>query len=79
MTATVVDFEARFLARACFEHLGLEASVGRPAQVHAQQHFRPILRVGPARAGVDLEHGVARVVLPVEEGVLLQTAELALE
>ena len=44
-----------------------------------QQHVGPVLRVGSARARVDLEDGVARVVLAVEERVLLQTSELALE
>ena len=33
----------------------------RPAQVHAQQHFRPVLRFGAARARLDGEDGVQAV------------------
>ena len=71
--------EAGFLARARLDELGLEAAVVGPAEVHAQQHLRPVLRVGTARAGVHRHDGVARVVLAVEEGVLLQALELAPE
>jgi hypothetical protein len=39
----------------------------RPAQVHAQQHLRPIGGLGPARAGADRQQGVALVVLTGEE------------
>ena len=33
-----------------------------PAQVHAHEHLRPILRLGPADPGVDRQDGVAAVV-----------------
>ncbi len=71
--------EARLLARARLDRLGLEAAVGGPAQVQPQEHVGPVLGVRSTRARVDLEDGVARVVLAVEQRVLLQTTELALE
>jgi hypothetical protein len=40
-------------------------------QVHAEQHLRPVLRLGAAGAGLDCEVGVARVVGPVEQGLEL--------
>ena len=71
--------ETRLLPRARLEHLRLEATVGGPAEVHAQQHVGPVLCVRPARPGVDLEDRVARVVLAVEERVLTHPLELPLE
>ena len=71
--------EAGFLARACLDQLGLEAAVVRPAEIHAQQHLRPVLRVGAAFARVHGHDSVARVVLAVEERVLLQALELTPE
>ena len=69
--------DAVLLARARLEHLGLEAAVGGPAQVHAQQDLGPVLRVGAARVGLDRHDRVAGVVLAGEERVLLQPLELA--
>ena len=56
--------------------LGLEAAVGRPAEVHAEEHLGPVLRVGAARPGRDRDDRVAGVVLAVEERLLLQAGEL---
>src|SRR6266496_1681679 len=61
------------------EDLGLEAAIGRPAQVHAQQDLGPVLRVRAARVGLDRDGGVAGVVLAGEERVLLEALELAAE
>ena len=66
--------EAGFLPRARLEQLRLEAAVGRPAQVHAQQDLGPVLRVGAARAADDGHDRVAGVVLAVEERLLLRAA-----
>ena len=38
-----------------------------PAHVHAQQHLRPVLALGAAGAGVDLEIGVVGVGLAREQ------------
>ena len=40
-------------------HLGREAARLGPAQVHAQQHLGPVLRVGAAGAGAHGDDGVA--------------------
>ena len=69
--------QSRLLPRARLDELGLEATVGGPAQVHPQQHLGPVLRVRSAGAGVDRDDGVAAVVLAVEERVLLEPLELA--
>ena len=55
--------EARLLARARLDDLGLETPGGCPAEVHAEQHLRPVLGVGAAGAGRDRHHGIAGVVL----------------
>ena len=68
--------EAGLLARACLEHLGCEAAIRRPAEVHAQEDLGEVLRVGSARVGLDRDDGVARVVLAREERVFLQAREL---
>jgi hypothetical protein len=39
----------------------------RPAEVHPQQHFRPVGRLGAAGAGTDRQECVALVVLAAEE------------
>src|SRR4030095_12007809 len=70
--------EAGLLAGARLDHVPLEAAVRGPALVHAQEHLRPVLCVGPARPGVDLEQRVSGVVLAGEERVLLQPLELPL-
>ena len=57
---------AGLVAGLCFDHLTREAAALRPAEIHPQQHLRPVLRFGPAGAGVDRDDGVALVVLAAE-------------
>jgi hypothetical protein len=45
---------------------GLEAAPLAPAQVHAQQHLRPVLRLGAAGAGLDVDEAVAAIHLAGE-------------
>jgi hypothetical protein len=71
--------EPRLLAGARLDQLGLEAAVSGPAEIHAQKDLGPVLRICAARAGVNRDDGVAGVVLTAEEGVLLQSVELAPE
>ena len=71
--------QAGLLSRARLDRLGLEATIGGPAQVHAQEHLRPVLSVRAPGSRVDLEHRIASVVLAVEERVLLQASEFGLE
>ena len=48
------------------DHLALEAAALGPAQVHAQQHLGPVLRLGAAGAGMDRDDGVLAIVLAAE-------------
>ena len=43
------------------DQLGFETLGLAPAQVHAQQHFGPVLRLGAAGAGLDVEEGIVFV------------------
>ncbi len=58
--------DAGLLARSHVQDGGAAAALLGPAQVHAQQHLRPVLGVGAARAGVDGQDGVPAVVLAGE-------------
>ena len=57
------------------EDIGGEAAALRPAEVHAQEHLRPVLRFRPARTGVDREDGVAGVVFSGELKLELEFTE----
>ena len=48
------------------DDLPLEASPLRPAEIHAQQHLRPVLRLGAAGAGVNGHDRILGVVLAAE-------------
>src|SRR3979409_1880352 len=67
--------DARLLALALVHELGLEAAPLGPPHLHAQEHLGPVLGVGATRAGVDRDHGVARVVGAAEEPFLLELVE----
>src|SRR5829696_837023 len=69
--------QSGLLPSAGLEHLRAETAPLGPAQVHPQQHLRPILGIGAARACVDRDERVAGVVLAAEERVLLEAVELA--
>ena len=45
----------------CFQQLHLVAVLLGPAHIHAHQHLGPVLRLGAAGAGVDLDVGVVGV------------------
>ena len=49
------------------EHRGAKALALSPAQVHAQQHLRPVLRFGAARAGLDGHDGIQAVAFAGEQ------------
>ena len=51
------------------DDLAAEAARGAPAQIHAQQHLRPVLRLGAAGAGLDVEEGAVRVHLAAEHAL----------
>ena len=50
--------DARLVAGQVVQNFHLEPLFVRPAQVHAFQHFGPVLGLGAARAGVDVQKGV---------------------
>ena len=58
--------DAGLVARLVVDELALEAAALAPAQVHAQQHLGPVLRLGAAGARVDGDDGVEAVVLAAE-------------
>ena len=58
--------EPGFVARLIVDHLALEAAALGPAQVHAQQHLGPVLRLGAAGAGMDRDDRVLAIVLAAE-------------
>ena len=68
--------EARLFPVLPLDQLGLPAPLLREAQVHAQQHLRPVLRLRAAGAGVDRE---PRVVLVLGRAHLHGQLELVAE
>jgi len=58
--------DAGFLARLVVDQLELVAFALHPTGVHAIEHLRPVLGLGPAGAGVDGDDGVLCIVLSVE-------------
>ena len=71
--------DARFVAWLIIDDLALETAALRPLQVHAQQHLRPILRFGAARARMDCDDGVGAIVLAAEHLLRLGRLDLRLE
>jgi hypothetical protein len=45
--------DASLFARLMVEHFNREAMALTPAEVHAQEHLRPVLGIGPARSRID--------------------------
>ena len=71
--------EAGLVAGRGLLHLDLEAAPLGPAQVHAQEHLGPVLRVGAAGPGAHRDHRVAGVVAAVEQARLLERPQPLLE
>ena len=68
--------QARLLARRRLQDLRLVAAGLSPAEVHAEEHLGPILRIRSPLSRMDRYDGVARVVLTPEECLLLEAVEL---
>ena len=60
-------FEPSLFARAFLDPLDLAAMRLRPAKVHPDEHFGPVLRLRAARPGVNLEIGIVAVRLAREK------------
>ncbi len=71
--------DARDFAGALVGHGDGEPARLGPAQVHAQQHLRPVLRLRAAGAGLDVEESAARVHLAREHARELELADAFLE
>ena len=82
--ATAVDrdrhaLEPRLLALLLVDDLGLESVPFRPAQVHAQEHLRPVGRLGAAGSGADRQDRGPGVVLAGEQQLRALAGELGVE
>src|ERR1700735_5366163 len=71
--------DAGDLARTRIDDLAREAVRGAPAKVHAQQHLGPVLRLGAAGAGLDVQERAMRVHLAAEHALELELAYPRLE
>ena len=58
--------DPRVFTRLVIDDFALESAALAPAQVHAQEHLRPVLRLGAAGARMDRDDRVPPVVLPAE-------------
>ena len=58
-----------------FDDLGVEAALVGPAQVHAQQNVGPVLSLGAAGAGLDVQVAVVLIHLAAEHAAELQLLE----
>ena len=67
--------DARHLARRHLDQVRTEAPLLAPAQVHAQQHLRPVLGFGAAGSRLDVEKGVGFVLLALEHAAELKLRE----
>jgi hypothetical protein len=71
--------DARFVPGLIVDDLALEATPLRPAQVHAQQHLGPVLRLGAAGAGMDRDDRVGEIVFAGEHLLALGGVDFLLE
>ena len=67
---------ARHFAFRLFDDLGLEAARFGPAQIHAHQHARPVLRFRTAGTGLDVEVAIGAVVFAGEHAAELKLRQL---
>src|SRR6266536_2809141 len=72
-------FEPRLLARRLLDIFDLEAMLLGPARIHAQQHLRPILALGSAGPGVNLEEAVVGIRLARQQRLGLSALGFRLE
>ena len=71
--------DASNLARRYFDHFGLEAVRLDPAQVHAQDHFCPILCFGTSRTGLNIDKRIVRIHVARKHTPKLERRELLFE
>src|SRR3546814_9375694 len=75
----ISDWSSDVCSSYLFHQFGLPAARLAPAQVHAQQHLGPVLRLGTTGAGLDVDERVVRIHLAGEHALEFQLADLRLE
>ena len=60
-------FETRFFTRLEVQDFVGIAMRLSPTDIHAQEHMRPILRLGAPGPGVDGQQGIRRIHLPAQQ------------
>ena len=65
-------FQAGFFARHGIQDFRLISFALGVSQVHAEEHLRPVLRLGSSGAGMNREQRVAAVILFEEQGLKLR-------
>lgn len=73
-TLDACHFPGRSLDYFCLECMRLS-----PAQIHAQNHLRPVLRLGATSTRLDVDIGIGNVLLTTEHAPKFQAAYLLLE
>ena len=71
--------DAGFLVAQLIDHFKLKAVALGPARVHAQQHLRPVARLGAAGSRAYLDEGIAGVLGAGEHGAQVEIVEFLLE
>jgi len=72
-------FHPSFLTGLVVNQLRAVAMLLRPAEVHAQQHFGPVLRFGSAGARMNCEESVALGVFAAQQGGGFDAAQLVIQ
>ena len=75
----MADNHAGDFAVGLLEDLDREATFLAEAQVHALEHGGPVLRLGAARAGLDVDEAVGRVHRVVEHALEFEPRDLLLD
>src|SRR6185437_13892108 len=72
-------FNSRLLAVLTVDFRNIPAAVLKILQIHAQQHFRPVLRLGPALAGLDAEERISPTIGAIEQRLQFNAREFLLQ
>ena len=68
-------FDSGFFTLLVIEHFGLEAILLGPSQIHAHEHFGPVLRLGAAGSGMDVHDRVQRIVFAGQQDLGLDAID----
>ena len=73
------SLDARFLCGLAVKKLDVKPPALGPADVHPEQHLRPILGIGPSGSGIDGDDRVLGIVFSGEEPLQFELLELAFQ